>query len=85
MALVLGSGERDAICLADELEAGVLLLDDRAARRVAKDRGLNVAGTLGLLDLADAVEALLRTSFRIRANLVRSVLEKRSAKGPRPE
>jgi len=94
LAIPLGSGERDAICLASELEAGLLLVDDRAARRVAKSRGLNVAGTLGVLELADArglidlpkaIHTLLRTSFRIRADVVRSVVERRSAAGRQSE
>jgi predicted nucleic acid-binding protein len=85
--ILLGSGERDAICLAKELKADIVLVDDRAARRVAKDRELNVMGTLGLLDLADArglidlakaMDAIVRTTFRIRADAVRSLLDARS-------
>jgi predicted nucleic acid-binding protein len=36
LAIPLGSGERDAICLASELEAGLLLVDDRARAALRK-------------------------------------------------
>lgn len=45
----LGDGEREAIALAMEVGAGAIVLDDRAARRVAEAAGRNVIGTLGLL------------------------------------
>jgi predicted nucleic acid-binding protein len=86
-SILLGAGERDVISLANEIHPGVVLIDDRAARRTAKDRGLTVIGTLGLLEHADArglldlrsaLESLLRTSFRIRADVVRKLLEARS-------
>jgi predicted nucleic acid-binding protein len=45
----LGPGETEAIILAQQDGAHLLLLDDRAARQIARARGLPVAGTLGLL------------------------------------
>ena len=45
----LGPGESEAIGLAQEINAEWLLVDDRAARRLAEGLGLAVAGTLGLL------------------------------------
>jgi predicted nucleic acid-binding protein len=50
-ALKLGAGEREAIALAEELKAG-LLLDDGKARREARRRGLAVTGTLAVLAAA---------------------------------
>lgn len=44
--LRLGAGEREAIALAVELKADVLLVDDRKAREEARKRGLSVTGTL---------------------------------------
>jgi predicted nucleic acid-binding protein len=46
----LGLGEREAIALAYELKATQLLVDDRAARRIAVERGLAITGTIGILE-----------------------------------
>ena len=51
-ATELGLGEREAIALGRELRATCVLLDDRAARRIALEPGLVVAGTVGVLELA---------------------------------
>lgn len=45
----LGAGERAAIAVAIETEADLVVLDDRAGRRVARERGLSVTGTVGIL------------------------------------
>jgi predicted nucleic acid-binding protein len=42
-------GEKEAIILAEELMADLVLLDDLRARQIAQARGLKVVGTLGLL------------------------------------
>jgi predicted nucleic acid-binding protein len=81
----LGLGEREAIALACELKATHLLVDDRAARRIATQRGLLIAGTVGILDkaaeldllsLPDTLQKLLRTNFRIDAEVIRQALER---------
>jgi len=48
----IGLGELEAISLAIELKADLLLVDDRKARHIALSRGIHVIGTLGLLELA---------------------------------
>lgn len=45
----LGSGEREAIALAIETRADLVVLDDQKGRRVARERGLSVTGTIGVL------------------------------------
>ncbi len=45
----LGMGERQAISLALELRADVLLIDEQAGRQEAKARHIRVAGTLAVL------------------------------------
>ena len=45
-------GEAEAIALALELNADLLLIDDRDARNLAKKLGLKAMGTLGVLALA---------------------------------
>jgi len=83
LTLTRDPGEREAICLACEIKADAILLDDLRARHIAERFGLNVTGTVGVLDLAaerglislpEAIEALSRTDFRISAELVRETL-----------
>lgn len=81
--LKLGAGEREAIALAEEIGADLLLVDDRKARREARRRGLAITGTLavlvaaaerGLVDLPIAVAALRQTTFRAPAGLIEEIL-----------
>jgi predicted nucleic acid-binding protein len=75
----LGPGEREAIQLAEERQADLLLIDERKGRLEAKRRGLSTTGTLGILftagelklvDPAAAYRRLLaETTFRTSAAL----------------
>lgn len=91
-ATQLGLGEREAIALACELKATQLLVDDRAARRIVVQRGLLITGTLGileqaaelgLLNLPEVLQKLLRTNFRINADVIRQALESDSIRQKR--
>jgi predicted nucleic acid-binding protein len=46
---VLDLGEAEAIALAEELHAEIVLIDERAGREIARDCGFTVLGTLGIL------------------------------------
>ena len=83
--LALGRGETEAICLAQEIRADEILLDERRARTVAVQRGLTVTGTLGVLELAakrqlislsEVLQKLERTNFRIDPELVQEALRR---------
>ncbi len=81
----LDLGEREAIVLAEQVGADVLLIDERIARREAARRGLRTTGTLGvldrsadhqLLDLPSAIARLKRTPFRVSDALLATFLER---------
>lgn len=48
----LDLGEREAISLAKEMRADLILLDDKVARRTALRESMKVKGTLGILAAA---------------------------------
>lgn len=54
----LHAGEREAILLAKQLRAGVVLIDEHHGRTVALGCGLPVSGTLGVIERADTIGIL---------------------------
>jgi len=48
LRLQLGRGESEAIALAVEIGASRLILDDRRARRIARNLGVPITGTVGV-------------------------------------
>lgn len=74
----LHRGEMDAIALAEQLQAGLILMDDSAGVRYALGRGLTITGTLGVLveaaqhgrvKIDDALSRLKKTDFRATPGL----------------
>ena len=80
----LDPGESEAIALAEEIKADYLVMNERAGRFAASQRGLDVIGTLGILkiahhqgliDLQQALTRLSTTSFHAGADLLKRVME----------
>jgi predicted nucleic acid-binding protein len=88
-SLNVDAGELEAICLAREINAAAILIDDRAGRSAAVQYGLPVIGTLGLLELAatrgwidlpQVLERLQQTNTRLDPKLVAAALERHKAR-----
>jgi predicted nucleic acid-binding protein len=45
-----GAGERSIICLASAVTSDLVLIDEERARRAAKSMGINVAGSIAVLE-----------------------------------
>lgn len=82
-------GELEAICLAQEIHADAVLMDDRAGRKAAISCGLAVVGTIsvleqaaarGFIELPQTMERLRQTNVRIDAELIRAALERDKAR-----
>ncbi len=80
---ILEAGEQEAIVLAQELQADIVLVDDGKARDLAIARGLRAMGTVGVLeqaaiqglvDLPEVLARLLTTNFRILHSIINEVL-----------
>jgi predicted nucleic acid-binding protein len=81
----LGQGEREAIELALDRHADLILMDDREGVEEARRFGLTVTGTLGvleraaeraLIDLPEVVNRLQATNFRAAPQVIRALLER---------
>ena len=79
----LDPGEQAAITLAQTLPADLLIIDERLGRQMARDLGLPLIGTLGIVDdaasqglinLAEAITQLQGTNFRISRQIIQSLL-----------
>jgi predicted nucleic acid-binding protein len=83
----LDPGESEALALATEMRADLLLIDEQAGRQEATRRGLKVVGTLSVLDEAhhvgfvdfdEAVALLRKTSFRVSPAVLAEIIERRA-------
>jgi predicted nucleic acid-binding protein len=90
----LGGGEREAIVLAHELQASLLLMDGPDGREEAARRALRTTGTLGILEQAAMRELLdlpsvltqlfTTTTFRGHFALIQAPLSRDAARKSKP-
>lgn len=83
-SIPLDAGESEAIAIAEELQANLVIVDEAATRAEAERLGFRVIGTLGVLreasalglvDLHDTVCRLKRTNFRISTAFLENFLQ----------
>lgn len=82
----LGKGESEAIALALETKADMVLLDDYKARATAEFMGLNMTGTVGMLsqaqkkglisDLRSLLDELRAGGFRLSDKVYAEILKR---------
>lgn len=82
----LDRGEAEAIALAEQRSTRFLLIDDAKGRRIARQRGVRVAGVAGMLLAAKSqgvlgavgpvLDELSRTGYRLSPRLIAGVLTK---------
>jgi predicted nucleic acid-binding protein len=84
LAARIGAGEREAIALALELQADLLVIDDLAARRLAQSLKIKIIGSLGVLvrakerglisSVRTLMEAMQSEEFRISDGVFAGIL-----------
>lgn len=86
LAGYLDSGEASAIAMAAEHPDSLLIIDETKGRKAAKELGISVTGSLGVLITAKekghlqaikpVLEKIRQTNFRISQELIELVLER---------
>ena len=85
--LALDEGERSALALGLQLKADIILIDERKGAAVARQKGLETTGTLGVLvsaagrnmvTLTDAFTRLRQTTCRCSEDLMNALVAEHS-------
>jgi predicted nucleic acid-binding protein len=80
----LDFGEQQALALAYEIHADLVLLDDKVARQFAEQESMKAKGTLGvvadaakagLLNFRETVETLQRTTMHLEPQFAKRIIE----------
>ena len=89
--LTLDEGERAALALGLQLNADLILIDERKGAAIARQKGLEITGTLGILvraarrnviTLEDAFARLRNTTFHCSEDLMNSLLAEHNSRKP---
>lgn len=84
LRISLDAGEAEAIALAKEISADLVLLDDNDGRNIARSVGINFTGTIGILlryyqghpaVFKEALDELLAQGFRLSKTEYQKILE----------
>ncbi len=83
--LILDQGEASSIALCLENAESVLIIDEKKGRRIARELGLKIIGTLGIIltakekglidSIEDILEKLENADFRISPTLKTKILD----------
>ena len=81
----LGAGEATSISLAKEFKEALLIIDESKGRKVAKELGIAITGSLGVLlaaknkdiisSLKPIIQRISATDFRFSEDLIKTVLQ----------
>jgi predicted nucleic acid-binding protein len=87
----LDLGESTALSLAFEIPDSIVILDDLKARKVARNLGLKITGTIGVIvnaklkgtipSVKEILDKIIKTDFRINAKIINEAI---SAAGESP-
>ncbi len=86
LSVELEIGEASSIALALELSDCLLIIDEKKGRRIAKQLGLNITGTFGIImkgfeaGLVDALSTILERLERVDFRISETLKEKMRAK-----
>ena len=85
LALILDSGEAEAIVLAEETDCKFLLIDERKGRAIAKRRGVPIAGIAGVLlaarkqgfvdEIIPIIKRIEEAGYRLSAALIKEICD----------
>lgn len=93
LKITLDAGEAEAITLAKENCANLLIIDDGAGRRMAKSTGIPITGTVGLLmryyrddtdEFQNAFHELLGHGFRLNNKVMAAIIKQHKAGMKKP-